>query len=361
MDRTQRFRFRRGFTLVELLVVIAIIGVLVAMLLPAVNSAREAARRMQCTNNLHNLALAMHNYHDTMKVFPNSHFYFPSASGTDNICSVATNCEEWGWGALILPYIEQQNLYNQLGVTTYSLHHVLAKKNPGLPNPTDMLQTKIAIYRCPSDSSPNGDLLASERSFSGGLGTSSGGLGAFVSSISNYMTNRGTRNNNQQTSDTHGIFMESKAKGIQDITDGTSNTLMLGERDTQICRSGTWVGVRNPAGNALQGIYNVTANVRVRLNAPDPPIPWNDTTGRQGCYEGFSSLHVGGANFALCDGSVRFVNNNIEFKLGTGVNVGGAVLNDYDVHQPRDPRYTNVYSVYSRLGRRNDGFPNGDY
>src|SRR5438874_12660863 len=160
-----------GFTLVELLVVIAIIGMLVALLLPAVQSARESARRMQCTNNLHNLGIALHNYHDSLGTFPNSHFYSPSPSGSDSVCPSATNCEEWGWGALILPYIEQQNLYNQLGVLQYSLHHVLAKKNTGLPNPKDMLQTKLSLFICPSDSNPTGELMSSDRSFSGGIGT----------------------------------------------------------------------------------------------------------------------------------------------------------------------------------------------
>jgi prepilin-type N-terminal cleavage/methylation domain-containing protein/prepilin-type processing-associated H-X9-DG protein len=347
---------RGGFTLVELLVVIAIIGVLVAMLLPAVQSARESARRMQCTNNLHNLAIACHNYHDSLGSFPNSHFY-PLAN--DNVCSGASNCETWAWSTLILPYIEQQNLYNTLGVSSYTLAQVLAKKNSGLPNPTQMLQTRLPIYICPSDSNPSGN-VNDTRHFGGGVGTAAGGWGNLQPGVMNYMCSRGTRNNNQQSSDTHGVFMESRGKKMQDITDGTSNTFMLGERDTQICHSGTWIGVRNPTGNAERGFYYVTANVRVRLNAPDPPIPWNSTN-RNGCYEGFSSLHVGGANFALCDGSVRYVNNGIEFKPGSGKGLSGATRNDYDVHTPHNPEWAPVYSVYSRLGRRNDGFPLGDF
>jgi len=151
--------------------------------------------------------------------------------------------------------------------------------------------------------------------------------------------------------------MEVYPKRSQDITDGSSNTIMLGERDTQICNSATWVGVRNPPGTGTAGYTMVAATSHVKLNNPDPPIAWNSTT-PPGCFQGFSSLHPGGANFALCDGSVRFITNNIEYKPW----VASAPQHDYDKHNPRATAYqSGVYSVYSRLIRRNDGFPVGDY
>ena len=350
MNGSIRFSSKPGFTLVELLVVIAIIGTLVALLMPAVQSAREAARRMQCTNNLHNLALACHNYHDSLGSFPMSHFYTgPTA-----------NIESWGWNVLILPFVEQKNLSDALGVQSYSLDQVMAKRNPALPDPRKTLQTKLSIYLCPSDSNPLGDTNTT-RHFGGGVGTAAGGWGNFDPGLSNYMCSRGTRNNAQAGSnDTHGMFMENASKRFQDVIDGTTNTFLLGERDSFICKSGSWIGVRNPTGNSERGFYYVTANVRVRLNAPDPPIAWNSGN-RDGCYEGFSSMHPNGANFALADGSVRFVSNNIEFKTGTGRGLSGTTRNNFDVHSKGHPEWAPVYSVYSRLGRRNDGFPVGDY
>ena len=144
-----RYSRGRGFTLVELLVVIAIIGTLVALLLPAVQGARESARRTSCQNNLRNLALACTQYHDSVGSFPSGwcNTHDPSTG------AIGANYESWGWGALILPYLEQKNLHTPLGVVGTSLQSQLAN-NSAIAVP--LLKTPLKIYICPSDTGQTG-------------------------------------------------------------------------------------------------------------------------------------------------------------------------------------------------------------
>ena len=145
-------RQRQGFTLVELLVVIAIIGILVALLLPAVQAAREAARRMQCTNNLKQLGLAVHNFHDTFRTFPSAS---RQPQFKDNEVNDWVNGRDrWGYLCVLLPYIEQQALYNELVTNQLGVNRPWT----GMP----LTRTKVAGFLCPSDSGGNtkGDTLA---------------------------------------------------------------------------------------------------------------------------------------------------------------------------------------------------------
>src|SRR4029079_7439722 len=149
-------RKNRAFTLVELLVVIAIIGTLVALLLPAVQGAREAARRMSCSNNLHNIAIALHNYHDSLGSFPSGWLYNNKGANPDPDFT-----ESWGWSAFLLPFLEQKNLQDQLGVHSHSLRFQLdPTMNPDGPTRAAQVQaaceTPLKIFICPSDSGYEG-------------------------------------------------------------------------------------------------------------------------------------------------------------------------------------------------------------
>src|SRR6185436_8212870 len=133
----------QGFTLVELLVVIAIIGILVALLLPAVQAAREAARRMQCGNNLKQIGLALHNYHDTYKTFPMGYLFINSPPSPPPL-PPQPNTETWAWSAFILPYIEQPALHERLGVNTRTLYAALTTGAAFTP----LMQTQLKGYMC---------------------------------------------------------------------------------------------------------------------------------------------------------------------------------------------------------------------
>ena len=265
---------RRGFTLVELLVVIAIIGVLVALLLPAVQQAREAARRMSCTNNMKQLALAAHNYHDTFHNFPPG--YVDPGSNHPGF----PNRNYWGWGALLLPFIEQTALYDQIDFRYQWINESNSAPNAGLS------LIPLAGFRCPSDISP--DLNPDHNE----------------SATSNYIASYGNKNihsNHLESSDDRGMFTRNSDVAMRDATDGTSNTILFGERhgDTGTkpkFRAGLWVGPYRQASKA-----NVCLG-RGPNGATDYAFAINGT----GVWGLGASLHPGGANLARADGSVKF-------------------------------------------------------
>lgn len=337
---SEKRRGKRGFTLVELLVVIAIIGVLVALLLPAVQAAREAARRTSCNNNLKQLGLALHNYHDALSVFPPAYI----DSGTDL-------AESWGWGAFLLPYIEQTSLHSGLGVSQSSLRLQLANNSATV---IPLVRTPLKSFMCPSDSGFNGKgLVHNNRNFSGGLGFTAAGKSTAEDTlvgVSNYPGVSGHRDVVGHTVNT-GVFFGGSNITFAAINDGTSNTFAVGERDTKDCRSGTWVGTRRPTGGGTAGTNVLIGHSQVKLNQPVKAIAWN--VDRLGCGEGFSSMHPGGAQFLACDGSVRFVTNNINHNW---YSVNGAAVNGTDTDHENDAN-----GVYQRLLSRNDNLVVGDY
>lgn len=333
----------RGFTLIELLVVIAIIAVLIALLLPAVQQAREAARRSQCRNNLKQIGLALHNYHGSFK-------QFPMAFIRGEFSPPTPHTEGWAWSAMILPQLEQGNLFERIGVNNFRLTDVLAGLNPTLPAPTanaQALQTLLPVFVCPSDG--NDGLIPADRDFQFGLGVQAGGLGNFRPAISNYPGNWGTvQGSTINGNDSWGIFIcrgEAPASGsvrMSSITDGTSNTIMVGERSSEFGQAGTWVGVENQRAAGARGMTTVVGQSVPLINSTDPPFAW---TQANGAARGFSSRHTGGAQFLFCDGRVQFISENIAHNA-----VGS---------QSGTPSLT--IGTFQRLMHRCDGLVVGDF
>ena len=322
-----RVKCRRGFTLIELLVVIAIIAVLIALLLPAVQQAREAARRTQCKNNLKQIGLAYHNYHDAYNQFP------PGNITPTPQTIAAYNTSLWSWGAFILPYIDQGNLYNVLQPGTYSLSYQLT-------NNLAACTTPIPGFRCASDTGPDlnnfvegmqGDHLANTgygyTALVPNLTQTGPGVGTAIAT-SNYIGVAGTSDsttpavqNNYYFSGNNptGLVFQNSTTGIRDITDGSSNTLVIGERAWQITKT---PGCVYGAGNVLgYSETNMSAPVTNNLGAKNGFLNAigigydgiNSFVAGQHDRRGFSSNHVGGCHFTLADGSVRFISENIDY------------------------------------------------
>jgi prepilin-type N-terminal cleavage/methylation domain-containing protein len=251
-----RPRDRLGFTLIELLVVIAIIAVLIALLLPAVQQAREAARRTQCKNNLKQLGLAWHNYHDNYNKFPPGWVTnaWPSAT------ALTTEKGIWSWGVFILPYLDQGTLYNLVQPGTLSLDANLAAGG----SQRQALTTPLAGFQCPSDTGPGLNdfsrayVSSQPAAYQNDIGTydrraTSDGTDRIAIAKSNYV---GVSDSNDSGTPAWyvlpngygpglGIIGANTNKGIRDVIDGTSNTLIVGERAFQL--NGVYIG----AGNAL--------------------------------------------------------------------------------------------------------------
>lgn len=332
------FSKRRGFTLVELLVVIAIIGILIALLLPAVQAAREAARRSQCSNNLKQIGLALHNYHDTYKTLPPG-WLTPDGMGGDSRYS-------WGWSASILDFMEQGALQDACGYGEINIHSAAANSTL-----LAVLQTPIASYRCPSDVAPatnNWLAIRSQRM------TTSNYVGAHDS---DYWHKNGR-------SEQGGIFYENEGTSFRDIKDGTSNTAMVGERkwSFQDVNGDTLISAAAHAfGNVPGHADDWRWGYQVALGVYSMNLHGTDQSGK--IYSGevsmrganaFSSEHPGGAQFCLADGSVRFISETID---GHFNNQG--VQTDPNGDRTRALREV-VDTTWERLIAKADGDPLGE-
>lgn len=340
-----RYKKRAGFTLVELLVVIAIIGILVGLLLPAVQAAREAARRIQCVNNLKNLALAMHNHHDTFRRFPSAHQHRKSLTGVQPYGNfgrpeapggyVTTGGQQypvegpfWSWAMRIAPFIEYGNLYNSAkiagsnGVASWPWWQDRAGVYSGTltGNQQSLIGQKSPTFTCPS--APRGGEVWVEA-----------GNSRHAAALTQYLGVTGTHQFREP-----GTGSATVAKGGQDgmvfinsgvrmgdVTDGTSNTVMIGERPTSSTLEYGWQWAGS-GDSPFFGACDVVLGVHERAGSPNAAGDWfrpgqqNDPNDIHRYH--FWSLHTGGANWAFADGSVRFLGYSASGKqVATSQNV----------------------------------------
>ena len=291
---------RRAFTLIELLVVIAIIAILLGLLLPAVQKVRESAAKTQCTNNLKQMGLACHNYHDVNNGLP------PGYTATAAYPSTAAG---WSWAAYLLPYIEQDNVYRQI--------------NFNQPMETQpIIQTMLKVFICPSDTPPFTPFAVTDATMAT----------ICLAAPSSYAASVGSDASEVDDPTGNGVFYRNSKTRLTDITDGTSQTVFIGDRAWADSK-GIWAGAPNTA-----------------ITRPGPTNPWPNTTGPSQCLilvhnnwiniktdadgglDDFSSKHTNGANMLFGDGSVRFIRSvtgpgqDHDDFMALGTRAGGEVI-----------------------------------
>ena len=337
MRSTQR---GRGFTLVELLVVIAIIGILVGLLLPAVQAAREAARRMSCSNNLKQLGLALHNYHDTFNAFPLGALYT-----TDT-----WNSNQTTWLVRVLPFVEQKAAFDRADFSNRGRNRAFGAAFHATYDPNLVRSFEIPGYRCPSDpgsQATTGQTGIAPTSYVACIGSANNLVGfnpccpATLPDLSGgrianltwgYMAFNGS------TGNYWGIFAANSRTRIAQITDGTSNTMAVSETlvgalsntnpgSVTACTGG---GTNLPT-RGYSWYYGSTATWQ--YNTIRPPNPSAIDCERQGFQINMAarSKHTGGVQAALADGSVRFVSENINLTTWQwlGNRADGQVLGEF--------------------------------
>lgn len=335
----QTARRRRAFTLIELLVVIAIIAVLIALLLPAVQQAREAARRTQCRNNLHQIGLALFNYEEAYGRFPSGNYGGMSSCKDDGLA----------WSFYILPYLDQGNLYNSINgyLTTTNLAHTKCAAYPANPffglmlghdakfgKPIPGGEKVLAVYRCPSsglpDLVPTSFVVPGLEAF-GALPNENTAMAGYA--VMDYKASGGGGDINGLALDGSGLMGKQSESGgghkIRDITDGLSNTTFAAE-SSYVTANGTTAPTRVEDWPTWLGSCNEDECIRFEgdpadyLNGRVHPNRMGFAVTDDCAF----SFHAGGAHFLMGDGSVRFINENVHmltYGLLNSINDGGII------------------------------------
>ncbi len=302
---------RRGFTLIELLVVIAIIAILIALLLPAVQQAREAARRSQCKNNLKQIGLALHNYHDVANVFP------PGGVTLGNCCGTRSGTN---WAIAILPYLDQTPLFRRYDQDKF---------NEDAAN-TFVRTQRVPVYECPTDINI-GKIERPESGPGSGLDYRHG----------SYRCMGGKTNGNGWWDGRQYSGLPFEWQGVlhtldgilapesfSTILDGTSNTLAVGEQHTTThTRRGTFWAYTYTSYNSSDAV----SQPRTLIADYDRCVSIGGTGGSNACKRGWGSLHVGGIQFLRCDGSAKFLNVHLDTNVFTSLATvaGGETVGEF--------------------------------
>lgn len=292
-------RSRFGFTLIELLVVIAVISLIMSMLLPAVQKAREAARRLQCSNNLKQLGLALHNYHDAFQKFPPGYL---SNGVTEMQPTDAETGTGFSWMTMLLPMVEQDTVYDDFDFS-------LAANDPAN---TDNQHHIIATLLCPSDNEMEKKFIMMDGSNEIEVGATNY-VGVYGYGNARMMPGMGT-----------GLLFRNSEVQFRDVKDGTSQTLAIGERTQELHRSiwsAAMPGYTVNAGMEMMPMHMegssslVLGHVGMDAMPPMMMMPMHHTPNSTSHVVNFSSNHPGGTNFVAVDGSVHFLSDNVYYDV----------------------------------------------